>query len=384
MLKNNVIHGVGQAIILDFVSGREILRLTRMESTGWTIAYEEQDVHGGDDLDIFENFEVNRTQNMSFQNNEFDMRMLEVATGKRPIKTLSAPIVELSEGAIIPASPGPYTATLKRAASTDDASVMVQYNDTREKFSPQPALVNGDLAEEPAVTTFILGTVVDVRITAVVGGIESIASSVATLTIVTVAGAGVDVQLPSSLLTLNAELAAWDVEIDGFNIYVDDGTNPEYKSNSALIDKGTLYSLMASPGDGAASPDTTPTQSGQYSVAAGVITFSDVDAGRGVLMDYTWTTSSTVYQAEVVDVVSKCLREYVKIVLRQSYKSKDNTVLGLQAVIHKAKYTGDFMIDSTRADASTHALDFKIFDPERADEKIVSFTKFNLGVSEPC
>lgn len=670
MLKNNVLHGVGEAVIYDLLTGREILRLTRMESTSWTATVDETDVSGGDKLDVFDNFETGRSQMMAFQNNEFDMRMLEAAMGKRPVKTLSAPIMKLSEGIVIPVS-APFTATLKKATAQAE-SVRILNNETREELAPQPPFSNAGLALNLAAVDFAPGTTVKVRITAIVNGVESIASAEGTIS-TGAAARGIDVSIPEALLSIDPNLVSYDVEVSGYNVYLAISTGPWKKNNAALIDKGETYALLntyptpitATPGAGLTNPPTiaynaaysvipfvvaapamtynigltqyeangdgvigkgiylynqdvlldtadecyfvydalatlgtkvltggagtvitpddtddydallvykastgmrgtlyvaqadvaaflaanpqltldrqivgiftapiappddfvyvpgaltgvnesgyvasplflavgasiydqilgglasgseiylgndaagvlhtiaglttgliidnidesedinitiitdgvadlrtqlhsanidpatilpigftivatfesvftkpaapntaftynagalvewptgdtlylVPTLSGQFSVSGADITFADVDANMGVLVDYVWTTSATEYEAEVVDVLTACLRKYVKIVLGQTLNAKDGTEVGYQALVYKAKYTGDFTLDRSRTDAATHSLEFKVFDPERADGKIVSFTKYGGGESQTC
>ena len=176
----------------------------------------------------------------------------------------------------------------------------------------------------------------------------------------------------------------YDVEISGFNIYVDDGTAAEYKSNATPIAAGGTHTLLATPGAGAGSPDTTPTVTGQYTVSGGTITFASADAGVGFLTDYVWTTSASIAQAETVDVKTNCLRRWLKCIWKMKYNTNDGITMGLQAVIHRMKYTGDYTLDFNRSDASSHDLEFKIINPERPDRKIVSWTAVNLGATEIC
>lgn len=673
MLKNIVLHGVGEAVIYDFLTGREILRLKKMESTSWTTSVDETDVSGGDGLDIFENFETGRSQMMAFQNNEFDMRMLEAAIGKRPVKTLSAPIFKPSEGYVIPQL-APFTADLKKQTA-QSASVRILYSETREDLSPKPPAASAAL--NAGASTFPASTTLNIRITSLVNGIESIASDAV---VISTGGSarGIDVTMPQAILSVDPNLIAYDVECDGFNVYVSIGSGPWMKNNAALLSKGDVYPLinnypvpvtasvsagltnppaisyitglsvtpfaMGTPAmdynvglaqyeangqgalgkgifiyyqdvisdtadqcyfiydDGALAatkvltgpsgagtvitPDDTddydavlvykpttgmrgtvyvgsadyatwvaahpeltvirqltavfsapalapddftfnagaitsalengyamnplyftsgandysdmlgvspgplgsnlfigndipgyshtmggaltqlmvegidvaeniyvtlvqntvgnyrkslihsanidpatllganetivvtfedvftapvapngpfvfnaaalvewpagdalylvPTLAGQFDVSGATITFADADAGKGVLVDYVWTTSSTEYQAEVVDMLNTCLRKYVKISLSQTFNSKDGSAAGYQSIIFKAKYSGDFNIETTRTDAATHSMEFKIFDAERADGKIAAFTKYDSGLAENC
>jgi hypothetical protein len=383
MLKTFVVHGVGKANFFDLNDGRNILRLKRQETASWTISFDEVDVSGGDDLDLFETFETARTQSVAFTNNELDMGMFEAATGARKYVHYSAPIVEYDEGLNVPAT-GPYTYALSMGLNSDDSTVRIRYNDSREDLAPVPQVWGTANLAEITGAGFTLGDTVDIRITAVLpSGIESCATAVASITIVA-ATADIQVTVPTKVLDIPVVLPRYDVEISGFNIYVDDGTAPEYKSNATPIAAGGTHVIVATPGAGAGAPDATPTTAGQYTVTAGVVTFASADANVGVLIDFVWTTSAIIPQAETVDILSNCLRRWMSCLWSMTTTTKDGKQYRLQAVIHKMKYTGDFMIDFNRADASSHDLEFKVIDPERADKKIISWTTVDLGNSVPC
>jgi len=156
----------------------------------------------------------------------------------------------------------------------------------------------------------------------------------------------------------------------------------EYLANIAPVARGTVVDLPAT--GTTASPATTPTTTGQFSFSAGTITFAAADAGKQVLIDYIWTTSATVYQAEQIDVLESCLRNYVRGMWVIESRSESGHLKEWQWEVFKAKYTGDFTMDFKRADASTHTFNFTIFNPGRSDGKIIGFKVADLGVAEPC
>lgn len=389
MLKPLVLHGVGKVLFTDFLTGREVLRITRHESASWVFSYDEVTVSGGDDLDIYDSFETGRAQSVTFVDTRFDVRQLEPVTGKRAVAELNVPIVELGEGATIPDPAGPYTVTLDFASVTDDDSVRIRFGQDWEDLAPVPTkFTDADNVEETndGAGTFLNGEVIDIRITAVLkSGIESVATTAFTHTIVATVSADLEVTAPKFVLDLPTGMPNYDVnELDGFNVYVDDGTAPEYLANATPLIAEEAFTLPATPGAGAASPDTTPTVSGQYTVTSGVITFADADASKEVFVDYIWRTSSTIAECTVVDILKGCLRNYLHAIWRVNVRAQDGSVKGLEMDIFKLKYSGDYTLDFSRSDASTHSMEFTILDPERADGKLVSWKFFPLPADTGC
>lgn len=118
--------------------------------------------------------------------------------------------------------------------------------------------------------------------------------------------------------------------------------------------------------------EETPS-AGEYKVGAGgVITFSDADKGKEVLIDYQYTVSD----ADVNHVLTTSLPRPVRIIHVARFQMADGTEGGIQTEIYKAKAQGTFNIDFARATASTHTLELKLLDPGRADKKAISFTRF--------
>jgi len=386
MLKPFVIHGVGQVILFDYLTGREILRITKQESATWNFTYEDTDVSGGDDLDPFDSFETGRAQSVTFVDNRFDVRQLEAATGKRVVATLNVPVTEMNEGFLVPDAPGPYTHTLAFAATAEAGTYRLRFNSTWEDFAPQPTLPAANAVEvaDPA-GNFTLADSVAIRIvTILTSGIKSVCSATVTKVIVA-AKAYIDVTLPANVLTTPTGMPNFDVnELAGFDVYVKVGAAAEYKSNAAVCLAGSLYRLLASPGAGLGSPNVTPTLTGQFTVAAGVITFAAVDAGVEVLVDYVWRTSASVAECEVVDVLKNCLRSYMRAIWSVKFRASDGTMKGMEMDIFKLKYTGDYNLEMTRADATSHSMEFKILDPERADKKVVGWKIFPLPATAGC
>src|SRR3972149_3382848 len=136
MLRDQVIHGVGTIAVFDFLTGREVARFKKLTTASWTFGMTTQNVEGGDALDPFESFETARASSVKFTNANFNPSMIELPTGKRSVATLSCPIVEFGEGALIPSS-GPYTVTQTHAATAMDGSPRVRFMDTREDFAPR-------------------------------------------------------------------------------------------------------------------------------------------------------------------------------------------------------------------------------------------------------
>lgn len=118
--------------------------------------------------------------------------------------------------------------------------------------------------------------------------------------------------------------------------------------------------------------EETPS-AGEYKVGAGgVITFSEADKGKEVLIDYQYTVSD----ADVNHVLTTSLPRPVRIIHVARFQMADGTEGGIQTEIYKAKAQGTFNIDFARATASTHNLELKLLDPGRADKRMISFTRF--------
>lgn len=112
---------------------------------------------------------------------------------------------------------------------------------------------------------------------------------------------------------------------------------------------------------------------GEYKVDAdGVITFSEDNKGKEVLIDYQYT----VNDADVNHVLTTSLPRPVRIIHVARFQMADGTEGGIQTEIYKAKAQGTFNIDFARATASTHNLELKLLDPGRADKRMISFTRF--------
>jgi len=378
-------HGVGKAVMYDFRTGREVLRILKHESATWTFSYEDVDVMGGDDLDIYETFETSRAQSVTFNETRFDVRQLEPVTGKRAVEQLNVPIVQLDEGFNIPDAPGPYTHTLAFATSAEDDTIRIRFGSDWEDMAPVPTNFSdaGNVAEDGTGATFALGDAIDIRITAVLtSGIESVATTVFTHTMV--ANGDLIVTVPETVLTTPTGMPAYDVnELEGFNIYIDVNAAGEALDNGATpVPAGTAYTLLDT--GAAAIPDAVPTVSGQYTVSSGVITFAAADASKEALVDYIWRTSSTTPEATVVDILKNCLRNFVRCIWRVDFRAQDGSTKGMEVDIYKMKYTGDYTIELSRDAASTHSMEFKILDPERADKKLLSVKIVNLAEVTGC
>ena len=388
MRKPFVLHGVGSVTFYDYVTGREVLRIIRQESANWTFSYEDQDVFGGNDLDAFDNFETSRAQSVEFVDNTFDIRQMEAATGKRVVYSLSVPISEQNEGHTIPAT-GPYTKALEFATAAEAGTYRIRFNDTWEDFAPVPSVwAVGNLREVDNAATGVFSNAdsVSVRITSVLtSGIESVCTAAGVHVIVSAVKGDLYATMPNNVITTPTGMPLFDVnELAGFNIYVTVGAGAEYKSNASPVAAGTEVMLTVSPGAGAMSPAAVPTTTGQFTVTAGTITFAAADAGKDVLVDYVWRTSSSVAECSVLDVLKTCLRPYLRAIWRVNYRSTDGTMNGMEMDIFKLKYSGDYALDMARADATSHSMMFKILDPERADKKVVGWKLFPLPADYGC
>jgi len=392
MQKPFVIKGVGAVTLYDLLSGEEVLRILKQESATWTFAVGSTDVFGGDSLDILDSFETDRAQSVTFNENRFDPRQLEVATGKKPTQALSQPFFEMNEDGTVPDSPGPYTKTLAFATACNEATVRIRFaaDDATwwEDLAPVPQTwAAGNIAEiNSGAGIFPSGASIDVRITAVLtSGIESVATAQITHVIAAAVNADLQVTLPDHVLTIPPPLPLFDVTtLQGFNIYVDDGVAPEYLSNAAPIAAGGTHTIVATPGAGAGAPDLVPTATGQFTATAGVVTYAAADAGKGMLVDYVWTTSAVTAECTIADIYSNCRRGYLSALWRFNMKAPDGTIKGVQMEIYKMKYDGDYMLEFARTDAAKHAMAFKIFDPDRADKKVVGFKFTPLPAVAGC
>lgn len=151
-----------------------------------------------------------------------------------------------------------------------------------------------------------------------------------------------------------------------------DNEEPSYtvKYGDKLVEN--TISIRFKDGTSLTEVEETPT-AGEYKVGAGgVITFSDADKGKEVLIDYQYTVSD----ADVNHVLTTSLRRPVRIIHVARFQMADGTEGGIQTEIYKAKAQGTFNIDFARATASTHNLELKLLDPGRADKRAISFARF--------
>lgn len=381
-----VLHGIGTTKLFDFTTGVEVLEIKRAETGSLDLKVTDKQVFGGDALDAFEVFETSRDTTLTLTDCEFDFQQFAVATGKSVVATLSAPMYVLREGAQIPASPGPYTVTLENSTTAKSTSVRVQFAN-RDDFAPVPYDYTAANAVLTSVGTgvFPKSAVIKTRITAVtLGGLESVASAQVTSTEPGTDKCNVVVTTPLfALETPSGELPI-DANIVGYNIYVNDGVNPEYCSNASPIAKGASHTLVVTPGAGAGAPDTTPTVTGQYTVTAGVATFASADAGELITLNYYYTTSASTAEAQVVDVLTTCLRKFVGMMWSTDFVDQNNNVRRLEIEIFKCKYMGDYKLDFNRNDAVKHQMMFQVLDANRPDKKLMSFKVAPLPAASNC
>ncbi len=116
-----------------------------------------------------------------------------------------------------------------------------------------------------------------------------------------------------------------------------------------------------------------PAAAGEYQISSGTLTFHASDAGKGILVDYQYTVTATDQAVVKVDPNVPP----VKIIHTGRYlRTSDGTYAGLQTEIYCAKFQGAFEITQGRATASTHAMTFKVLDPNRPDKLLMKFTQF--------
>jgi hypothetical protein len=386
MRKSQVHHGVGTAVCYDASTGREVLRITKQTQAAYTFAMEETKVYGGSGLDMIDSFETGRTITLEFTDAVFDLRQLEIATGKQTVSSLSQDIMCFQEGVNVPVAP--YQATLLFASTCREETVRVRFGDTWEDMAPQPAILTTSNCVEAVtgVDIFTKADAVVVNITAVLtSGIESVKSPDFTVTIAA-AKADIVVTLPDFALSSPAGMPLFDVnELAGFNVYYKNGVGAQMLSNGATpVVPGTVYTIVTGAPPAAGLPYATPTVTGQYTVTAGVITFAPADVDKGVMIDYVWVTSGAVAECDLVDLKSTCLRNYVTIIWTNQFKTRTGLMQGFQMEIFLAKYTGDYAISNSRADAATFPLKFDILNPERADNTIVKTKIFPLPANVNC
>ena len=113
--------------------------------------------------------------------------------------------------------------------------------------------------------------------------------------------------------------------------------------------------------------DTTPA-SGKYSYTSGVLTFAAADAAKDIIIDYTYTVSS----GDLIAVLTNGSVPVVKIALVNSWENQEGVTQAETITVHKAKADGSLEHSEKRGAASTHTLNFKLLDPERADKQLYS------------
>ena len=114
---------------------------------------------------------------------------------------------------------------------------------------------------------------------------------------------------------------------------------------------------------------------GKYSIAAGVLTFSDADKGKKILIDYKYA----VTDGDVVSVLSNSLIPVVEILMVNTMKDKDGNEIKETITIYKAKASGKMDIGQARGKASEHALEFSILESGRSDKKMIDFSTVRIS-----
>lgn len=143
---------------------------------------------------------------------------------------------------------------------------------------------------------------------------------------------------------------------------------------------GSITVRYKDTGEALTEAAAAPSKAGEYSIAAGVLTFfvgANGDKGRGVVYDYQYTDANTT--EAVLKADPKLVP--VKIIHTGKYLRNDNSYGGLQTEIYLARYMGAFEIVQGQRTASTHAMTFRVLDPERADGAFMRFKHFDIAAT---
>jgi hypothetical protein len=108
---------------------------------------------------------------------------------------------------------------------------------------------------------------------------------------------------------------------------------------------------------------------GQYSIAAGVVTFGDATlVGKDVRAFYDYTATS----AETASVVTTTKNKPYKFVAYgKAFDDELNTYFDVTVIIYKTQMLGSFTIDMQRKSATTNTLDLAVLDGGRPDGKVI-------------
>ena len=111
---------------------------------------------------------------------------------------------------------------------------------------------------------------------------------------------------------------------------------------------GTLFERVASGSEA----------TGKYSIASGVLTFAEADAGKAIIVDYDATSTT----ANVATIKNDDTIPIVEIVHDGTFADPLAGKMRVVTRFYYCKASGDMNLDWKRADAATPKLDFSVLD----------------------
>jgi len=127
-------------------------------------------------------------------------------------------------------------------------------------------------------------------------------------------------------------------------------------------------------GTGTLAKVTEAPATGEYSIAAGVLTFAAADAGKQLTIDY----HRTIASADIASAVASPAITYGTYYHTVKYMNPITGVEGLgQLVIYRCTYNGKNELGFKRGDAATPAINLSVYDPGRADGKVFDLKRIS-------
>jgi hypothetical protein len=82
---------------------------------------------------------------------------------------------------------------------------------------------------------------------------------------------------------------------------------------------------------------------------------------------------------DILDITTKDMPLTVHVVHDGQFEQKDGTIQGYQTELYACRVKSNFTLDAQRQQASTHSVTLTVIDPERADNRLGSIKRYEVG-----
>jgi hypothetical protein len=118
---------------------------------------------------------------------------------------------------------------------------------------------------------------------------------------------------------------------------------------------------------------STPTEN-QYQVNGGKLIFNSALKDVDIYVNY--KRNEVV---DVLDITTKDMPLTVHVVHDGQFEQKDGSIQGYQTELYMCRVKSNFTLDAQRQQASTHGVTLTVLDPERADSKLGTIKRYEVG-----